>query len=670
MLRILPDINEVIVYRKRKYPSIGVIRSVIGDRYSVFTEEGKEMEVEAKRILLSSGIKVGSELTQYEKKLKLRSLRKELEEKRKDIDLRILWEFVEKYQGLLSLEELIKIYFGDRSVENEEILLLFWSLERDEQYFGVEENGFRPRTSKEVDEYLNQLDREKERALQRRAAIDWARGITAGKEEEKGNIDKFRNYIELIKGYIIYFEKFDKYTEAKAYLSEIGIKGIETAIEFLIKIGAWNEHDDPIIKRLGLDGGFSDKSLKEAQPILEQSFSDFGLEDLSNLETYSIDDESTLDIDDALSTKVIPNGIIVGIHIASVANYIPKWSLLDEEAKNRGETIYLPEKVIHMFPTDLVKERFSLVEEIPKVALSLLVQFDEEFNIKSYRFSNSKIIVKKNLSYEKAEQFLNNDPNGLKLVEISRELRQRRLTSGAFILELPDLKIRVDECGSIQIKKNYMNTTPHIVVAEFMILMNWITGRFLRERGIPSIYRSQPERIDEDAWMLDEKDDLYPLKAVKYLRPSRIGTSPEPHCLLGLDIYTQITSPIRRYLDLVLQRQVLGFINGHGFTYTEDELEGLFPIVEAGIQEKKMVEKIREKYWLYRYLRSIQGSEIKGIVSSVSTTNISVYLPDYLIEVPVSISANTKMNEGDVINLRIERVDPLRRKINLIPQAF
>ena len=670
MLKRLPDINEVIVYRKRKDPSIGVIRSSIAERYSVFTEEGKELEVEAKKILLSTGIKFGGELTQFEKKLKLRSLRKELEEKRSGIDIRILWECIEKAEELLSLEELIKLYYGDKRVENDDILCLFWSLERDEQFFEAEENGFRPMTSKEVDEYLNRLEREKEKALQRIAAINWARGIIADNSEERGNIDKFRNFIELIKGYVIYFEKFDKYKEAKTFLSEIGIKGIESAIEFLIKIGAWSEHDDPIIKRLRLDAGFSDKSLKEAQLILEQPFSESGLEDLYNLETYSIDDENTLDIDDALSIQLLSNVIEVGIHITDVANYVPKWSLLDEEAKGRGETIYLPEKVIHMFPPELVRKKFSLIEGAPRVALSLLVQFDDDCNIKSCRFSHSKIIVKKNLNYERAEEFLSSDSKGLKLIKISQELRKRRSSAGAFILELPDLKIRVDESGGIQIKKNYMNTIPHIVVAEFMILMNWITGRFLRDRKIPSIYRSQPESIDEDARMLDENDGLYPLKAVKFLRPSRIGTSPEPHHLLGFDIYTQITSPIRRYLDLVLQRQVLGYINGLGIAYTEDELEGLFPIVETGIQEKKTVEKMREKYWLYRYLRTIKGSEIRGIISSVSTSSISVYLPDYLIEVPVSLTPTIKMDEGDMINLRIEMVDPLRRKIVLTPQVF
>src|SRR3972149_7462868 len=103
--------------------------------------------------------------------------------------------------------------------------------------------------------------------------------------------------------------------------------------------------------------------------------------------------------------------------------------------------------------------------------------------IKSYRFTKSKILVKKNLSYTEAEDFLSSKSSiGPKLIKIALGLRKRRIEAGAFVLQLPDIKIRVSEGGDIEIRKIHMNTTAHIVVSEFMILMNWLSGRFFKEK--------------------------------------------------------------------------------------------------------------------------------------------------------------------------------------------
>jgi Exoribonuclease R len=138
------------------------------------------------------------------------------------------------------------------------------------------------------------------------------------------------------------------------------------------------------------------------------------------------------------------------------------------------------------------------------------------------------VLIRENISYNEAEDFLRKTQAGLKLIETALALRKRRLEAGAFIVELPDLKINVDKYDKIEVKKIYMNTISHIVVAEFMILMNWLAGRFLQENRIPGIFRSQLEPVPEDASDLDEGDPLFPLKVVKFLRPSRVDLSPTP----------------------------------------------------------------------------------------------------------------------------------------------
>jgi len=665
MIKKIPKLNEVIVFRKRSEPSFGVLRESLGDRVSVFSEEGKEVEVDFSKVVLSTGIKLGSELTQSEKKLKLRGLRKGLDEKKGAVDLKTLWECVSDSGKELTLDDLVELYFSEDGTKKEDILLLFWAVEKDDLYFKRGENGYKPKTSKEVEETLLRKEAERKRLIEHKAAIKWARGIIEGREDELES--DFKNYLELIKGYVIHLDKFERATEARSFMSEVGIRDVEGAIEFLIKAGGWREDEDPLFKRLGLKEGFPKRVLEEARRIIEEPFFDDGFEDLTNLETYAIDDETTEDVDDAISIWESPEGLMIGVHIADVADFIPKWSLLDEEAARRGETIYLPEGHVHMFPPELIKEKLSLFEGAPKYALSLLVLFDERLGIKSYRFTKSKILVKKNLSYDKADEAFLKSSIGQKLIHIAQGLRKKRMEAGAFVLQLPDLKIRVVDGGEIEIKKINMNTNAHVVVSELMVLMNWLSGRFFKEKGIPGIFRSQLEPVSEDARLLDENDPLFPLRAIKYLKPSRIGLSSEPHFSLGVDAYVQITSPIRRYLDLVLQRQIIGELDGQGAGYTEEDLERVYPQVEVGIREKKMVERARERYWLLKHLKGLEGKKITGIVSSLRETSMSIYLTDYLLELPVPYNSEMDLKEGDTVNLIVEHVDPLRRKIVLIP---
>ncbi|MDA2920863.1 ribonuclease catalytic domain-containing protein [Desulfobacterota bacterium AH_259_B03_O07] len=669
MMNKLPSTDEVIVFRKRKEPAFGILKEKVAERVSVISEDGKDLVLEAGKIILATGIKFENGLNQAEKKLRLRSIRKELDRKKDSIDLRTLWECVYSSEDVLTLRQFIELYFGENEIENEDILLLVWAIEKDDIYFVTHDGGYRPRSSREVEDSIIRKEKENRKQKERNEIIRWARQVIQGVKETSARNGIAERYLDLLKGYVIYLDRFQRAHEAKSFMSEIGLKSIEDAVEFLIKAGTWKVDEDPLIKRLGLTVNFPKNVTDEAINIIQGITDDSGFEDLTGLETYSIDDKNSLDIDDALSICKLPEGFMVGVHISNVACYIPKWSLLDDEAKNRGETIYLPEYNIHMFPPDLISNVLSLIEGTPKLAISLLATFDNNFKIINSKFIKSKIVVKNNLSYNGAEEFLSKTDLGSKMIEIAFELRKKRVDRGAFILELPDLKIKVNEKGEIGIKKYYMNTVPHIVVTEFMILMNCMAGKLLRENAIPSLYRSQPETISDEAWKLDHKNPLFPIMAVKYLKPSRIGLSPEPHLALGLDVYVQITSPIRRYLDLVLQRQLLSYLDGYGFLYTEDELESIYHLVEMGIREKKIVEKSREKYWVIKQLKSHTDEGINGVISYLTDSSASVYLPDYLLEVQVPKSSEMTMNVGDIINLKVQQADPLRKKIVLIPLA-
>ncbi|MGH7890147.1 MAG: RNB domain-containing ribonuclease, partial [Thermodesulfobacteriota bacterium] len=350
--------------------------------------------------------------------LRLRELRKGLEEKRDAVDLKTLWECVFDAEREITLEELAELYFGDAQLKNEELLLFFWAVDKDDLYFQREDNGYRPRTPDEVEETFKRKESEKKKQVEHMTAVKWARDIIEGNETTEQEFNP-TSYLELIKGYVIHIDRFERAGEAKSFMSQAGIRDLEGAIEFLIKAGNWKEDEDPIFKRLGVDQRFPKKAYEEVEKIIEGSDALDVVEDLTRLEVYSVDDETTEDIDDAISIEEVPGGIVVGVHITNVASVVPKWSYIDEEAARRGETIYLPEGHIHMVPPELIRDKLSLFEGSDKLAISLLAQFDQNLNLKSHRFTKSMIRVRKNLCYTEAEGFFRNIPNGSKLIEIA-----------------------------------------------------------------------------------------------------------------------------------------------------------------------------------------------------------------------------------------------------------
>jgi exoribonuclease R len=114
---------------------------------------------------------------------------------------------------------------------------------------------------------------------------------------------------------------------------------------------------------------------------------------------------------------------------------------------------------------------------------------------------------------------------------------------------------------------------------------------------------------------------------------------------------------------------MLAELEGEGACFTEEDIERLYMQIEVGIREKKMIERSRERYWLLKYLKDFEGKQVTGVVSSLRDRGASVYLPDYLLEVPISLSSEAVIIEGEKISLTVENVDPLRRRIVLLPAS-
>ena len=662
-----PTINELIVYRKRREPTLGVVLSAYTDKLSVLSEDGKRYTVESKKIVLLTGITVSETLTESERKLEMRKWRRDLEEKKDSVDLETLWQCVVEEQETASFEEILDLYSGTERVSLEQRLLLFWAVDKNTVYLARAEDGYLVRSREDVSKTLHALELRKEREQKAQAAVNWVRSVLNGEVPSVVD-DSHSEFLELIERYVTDLDGYERAKEAKGFLYEAGLKEVESAVEFLIKTGFWEKDDDPESKKIAFHFRHSQRALEEVEAVLNVHGDFEGLTDRTNLEVFSVDSETTQDMDDAISFETHEDRVTLGVHISNVAHIVSRGCFLDQGALERAETVYFPEGRADMFPRELVSQRLSLTAGDLRPALSLFATFKkEDFTLIDYSFEPTVIRVSKNLTYSEATEIFDQTQWGDLLVALTDSLRSERVEKGAFIVQLPELKIGVGDQEGISVSKDYMDSPAHNVVSECMILMNRLSGDFFDKNEIPALFRSQTQEIDPEARELDLGDVLFPVKVIKYLKPSFVSSTPEIHKSLGVACYVQMTSPIRRYMDLVMQRQLISWLEEQKTCYSESELEDTNTRVSLATREIKNAQRSRHRYWLIRYLleKDIKGAT--GYVSSRGYNGFNVYIPEFLVELALSNAGGRVFDIGSELSLSIWGVDPLRRRIRVSP---
>ncbi|MBI2876062.1 MAG: RNB domain-containing ribonuclease [Candidatus Tectomicrobia bacterium] len=676
--------GDLLAFYQRKHLVFGLLQGAKGDLFVLFTEEGKEMELEPHKVLMATGKSLDPSLSVPEKKEQLKRLRALFEEEARKVDLPGLWEYLQGEGERFDFDSLAETYLGQQG-SPEERFYLFWALELHNPYFKKTTQGYTPRKPEEVEGIIRGEVKGKEREAERERAISELRRVW----QEKGSVqidrEAIRGPLMALRGFALYGEESGRAREAQTLMERIGLKEELELIALLIQAGEWTGEEEFLLERYQLPKAPPSARLREESPppekelpmrktavsILEELSAGAGAGeerwDLTSWETFTIDDETTEVFDDALSLELQDGRFLLGIHIADAAAYVPPGSPLDQEALQRGETVYVPGRRIDMLPRTLIAD-LSLSQGQERMTITLLATFDRSFNLLDYRLLESIIQVKRHLAYQQTEALTESNPLLALLQSLAQSLRERRKAAGALIFSLPELKIFRNAEGELQVKKVLSNTPGHLIVAEAMILMNQLVATFCRERNIPVLYRVQgpPSREIPE---INGNDPLFALKVIRTLSASRISLDPEPHHSLGVPAYTQVTSPIRRYGDLLALRQLQGSLRWGKASYTREELEALYPSLEASQREVKRAERALESYWLLKYLKqNVASRPIPALVSQLGTRGRppQVYLLDYLLEVPLLLRAPLKLEEGAEIPVRLEGIDLLQGKITAI----
>jgi len=347
-----------------------------------------------------------------------------------------------------------------------------------------------------------------------------------------------------------------------------------------------------IIRKYHLPTEFPADVLEQADRIPEavEAQQIAGREDLRNQFIVTIDPDDARDFDDAINVEKLANGgWQLGVHIADVAAYVKPGSALDREARLRGNSVYLPDRVIPMLPERLSNGVCSLKPKVDRLTHSVFIQFDKRGVAKSARFAQSVIRSAHRLTYKEAYAILTSPPRDrlgerLHLAwELAALLRRKRFEHGALDLDFPEVKVRVDEHGKPVRLERVENDESHQLIEEFMLVANEAVARELRKRAIPTVYRvhenPDPEKLAEyrefalsfgyKVGDLTHRAELQRLLAelsgkpeeqalkvglLKSLKRARYDPLPLGHYGLAKTNYLHFTSPIRRYADLVVHR--------------------------------------------------------------------------------------------------------------------
>ncbi len=538
-------------------------------------------------------------------------------------------------------------------------------LSDDKLYFKLKGDRYEPRSKTQVSELKHQLTMAAQRQQEWDGFLARLNQGLAGEPVEWLASDRLR--IEALERFATLGDEATH--KAPALETLLHLKRPETpnaAFQLLVDLGIWSPHENLFLRRNQVPIHFSAKVLDVAHYRLDAPPDDPDTDrlDLTHLKVYTIDDESTREIDDGLSVEVLPDGIQrVWIHIADPTRWVMPGDELDREARRRSTTIYLPTGMIPMFPPDLATGPMSLVQGRVSCALSFGVILDEDGAIADYTIHASLIKTTYRLTYEDVDEMLELGVQAEHELEIlahwAKQRRTWRSAQGAISINMPESSIKVqDDEITIEVLDN---SASRQLVAEMMILAGEVAARYGQQHQLPMPFRHQPQpELPPDEELIRLPAGPVRSSAIRRCMPrSEMSITPARHASLGLDLYSQVTSPIRRYTDLLSHFQIKAHLRGSTLPFNAQEMQDLMMSISNTVQEAVIVERQTNRYWGLEYLRRLPNEIWQALMLRWLREHESlglVLLEDLGLE--IAMRFHRDISPGDRLNLRVSHADP------------
>ena len=434
-----------------------------------------------------------------------------------------------------------------------------------------------------------------------------------------------------------------------------------------------------VVRDCGLPYEWPEEVKQELATVPREVFAEehSGRTDLRDVLTVTIDGEDTKDIDDAVSLTR-ENGVWkLGVHIADVSNYVLEGHPLDREAINRGTSVYLADRVIPMLPHELSDGICSLNQDEERLALSCLMEIDDNGAVIGHSIEETLIRVDRRLTYtyvqsvfddadERTENETDQQVRSMLLLmrELAAKIRARRDARGAIDFDFPESKIILDERGRVSSIEPYPRNEATRLIEDFMVTANSTVAEEFFWLSSPFVYRIHEEPSQEkmkelagyvshfgyslhvgngEVHSMDLQKFLRKLRGkreeallsrltLRSMRQARYATECAGHFGLALSYYCHFTSPIRRYPDLQIHRIIKEHLHGTMNKRRETHYQAFLGEIAArsSMTERRSEEAEREVERMKKaeYMRGFLGEEYDGVISGVTSWGLYVELPN------------------------------------------
>lgn len=443
-------------------------------------------------------------------------------------------------------------------------------------------------------------------------------------------------------------------------------------VEILGKPGENDAEMHAILAEFGLPHRFQKTVLREADQLPKKiTAKDISQRrDFRKITTFTIDPHDAKDFDDALSYEVLDNGNVeIGVHIADVSHYLKKGGALDQEAFNRGTSVYLVDRVVPMLPEVLSNEVCSLRPNEEKLCFSAVFELDEQAHVIKEWFGRTIILSDRRFTYEEAQEVIENGKGDyseaiLKLNAMAVKMRERRFNSGAIGFDKMEVKFQLDDDGNPTGVYLKHQKEAHKLIEEFMLLANRRVAELIgkpqpKKKVKPFVYRihdsPDPEKLRVFSNFISKfgykvrtgnrgdvsssfntlfkqvagkgEENVIEQMAIRTMAKAVYTTENIGHYGLAFDYYSHFTSPIRRYPDVIVHRLLAHYLDG-GAAEDQESLEK--KCKHASDMERKATEAERMsiKYKQVQFLEGRIGEEFEGIVSGMNDYGLFVELND------------------------------------------
>ncbi len=522
-------------------------------------------------------------------------------------------EDLEEARSLLSgevtdLTEIAELVFNNTSVS---AIWSAWQLVTDGVHFHGSPNRVKARTDEEF------AQENKRRAAKKARRESWHSFLI--RVEKKELIEEDRTFMEEVENLAL-----ERGSESRL-LQHLGRQQTkENAHSLLTELGYWEKSYNPYPHRLGLENNQS-QAIPDPDLIIANSPdpTDMKRFDLTKQIAFAIDDDGSNDPDDAISF----DGEKLWVHVADVASLIEIDSPTDIIARAKAATLYLPESTQTMLPEPFTNELGLGLQETSK-ALSFAITVGDKGDILDIKIIPTRIKVKR-LTYSEADELIATNEQLTKINTITKAHRQKRLRADAVEIDLPECKVKVQD--------DRLTITPlqkiisRELVSEAMLMAGSACASYAEKHNLAMPHAGQLPPNNE----MPETYDLAPLVGMfakrRAMRAGRVSSTPQSHFGLGLPAYIRVTSPLRRYLDLVAHQQLRLHLKG-STPLTENEITIRIGSVNATSNHIRQAERLSNRHWTLVYLQQHPDWQGEAVVIAEWGRKSLLVIPELALE--------------------------------------